>query len=418
VATVWPYLAQADRALRFAARTALEWQDPAHWRDRALAERDPRTAIAALVALARVSGRDEWHRAVGEPASHPALQERLLGALDRIAWAGLATGDRLDLLRAYALAFTRLGSPGDDTRQRLIARLDPLFPAAQRDVSIQLANLLVFLQSPTIAAKGMAAFQRATTQEEQIEYALALRALRAGWTMPLREDYFRWFATTAAAYRGGNTFARALGTIKSEALKDLSEAERLALTPVLDMQPVARSPQDVLAARAFVREWTVAELVPVVARGLGSGRNFARGRSLYSAVACAACHRFAEEGGSIAPDLTAVAGRFGVRDLLEAILEPSKAISDQYAAVVIRKKSGDVVTGRVGNLSGPRISVVENMLEPGQFTNVLRADIASIETAKVSMMPPGLLNSLTPDEIQDLIAYLLSGGDRRHRMFR
>jgi hypothetical protein len=72
----------------------------------------------------------------------------------------------------------------------------------------------------------------------------------------------------------------------------------------------------------------------------------------------------------------------------------------------------------VGNLSGPRISVVENMLEPGRFTDIARSDIASIETAKVSMMPRGLLNSLEPAEIQDLIAYMMSRGDSKHRMFR
>jgi len=42
--------------------------------------------------------------------------------------------------------------------------------------------------------------------------------------------------------------------------------------------------------------------------------------------------------------LTGVAGRFSVRDLLESIVEPSKAISDQYGAIVIRKKNGDVVS--------------------------------------------------------------------------
>ena len=105
-------------------------------------------------------------------------------------------------------------------------------------------------------------------------------------------------------------------------------------------------------------------------------------------------------------------------DLLEGIVEPSKAISDQYAAIVIRKKNGEMVTGRVANLNGPSVSLVEDMLEPGNFTSVRRQDIESIETAKVSMMPPGLLNSLKPDEIQDLIAYLLSRGDSKHRMFR
>ena len=418
VSTIWPYLSDSDRALRFAARVALEWQDPAQWRERALVERNPRRVIASLVALARTSGKDEWHRGATAQTDNGALQERMLTALDRVAWTSLGAGDRLDLLRAYSLIFTRLGPPREALRQKLIARFDPLFPAPTRDVSVQLANLLVYLQSASFAPKGMAAFRIANTQEEQIEYALALRALKTGWTLPLREEYFRWFVTTATAYRGGNTFTGALTTIRNEAIGNLSPSEQLALKAVLERTPELRSPSQVLAARSLVRQWTVDELVPVVERGLRQKRNFQRGRSLYREVACVSCHRFVDDGGSVAPDLSAVAGRFGVRDLLDAIVTPNKAISDQYAAIVIRKKNGDVITGRVANLSGPTVSVVVDMLEPGEFTEVRREDIESIETAKVSMMPPGLLNSLKPDEIQDLVAYLLSRGDAKHRMFK
>ncbi len=410
VPTLWPYLADQDRAIRFAARTALEWQDPAGWREKALGERDPRKAIAALVALARASGKDTLHREATSAGSQPALQNRMIAALDRIAWPQLSTGDRLDLLRTYSLLFTRLGRPSEAARRRLIARFDPRFPARTRDLNIQLVNLLVYLQSPTAAAKGMALLRNAVTQEEQIEYVLALRTLKTGWTMPLREQYFRWFVTTAAAYRGGNTFARALNTIKSEAVKNLSEGDRIVLKPVLDLRPESRSPQTVLAARSLVKVWTVDELVPLVERGLRGERNVERGRKLYSEVACATCHRFGDAGGSVGPDLTAVAGRFSARDLLEAIIEPSKAISDQYAAIVIRKKNGQVVTGRVANLFGPTVQVVEDMLDPGKFTDIRREDIETIEHASVSMMPPGLLNSLKPEEVRDLVAFLLSRG--------
>jgi putative heme-binding domain-containing protein len=410
VAALWPYLADADRAIRFAARTALEWQDPAGWREKALAEPEARKAIAALVALARVSGKDVWHREASTPAPDSALQKRMLAALDRLAWSQLGVGDQLDLLRAYTLVFTRLSPPGDEARRHLIDRFDPLVPAATRDLNVQLVNLLVYLQSPAVAQKGMSLFRQAITQEEQIEYALALRALRAGWTLPLREEYFRWFVTRAAAYRGGNTFARALNTIKREAVGNLSADEQVALKPVLELRPESRSPQTTLAARAPVKAWTVSELVPLVERGLNETRDLERGHRLFGEVACAACHRFRDDGGSVGPDLTGVAGRFNVHDLLEAIIEPSKAISDQYAAIIIRKKNGEVVRGRVGNLNGPIVQVVEDMLEPGKFTRIRREDIDSIENAKVSMMPPGLLNGLQPDEIQDLVAFLLSRG--------
>src|SRR6185369_9151355 len=149
-----------------------------------------------------------------------------------------------------------------------------------------------------------------------------------------------------------------------------------------------------------------------------SGRNFERGRQLYGAVGCAACHRFVNEGGSVGPELTGVVGRFSVRDLLESIVQPSKIISDQYQAINIRKKDGDTITGRVGNLSGANINVVEDMFDPGRMTSIRRADIESIEPSKVSMMPEGLLNTLKEDEIQDLIAFLLSRGDALHAMYR
>ncbi len=418
VATVWPYLADPDRALRYAARVALEWQDRAQWRDRALSESDVRTAIAALVALARVSGKDELHRQETDPKPDPALQGRMLAALDRIAWSKLSHNDRLDWLRAHALVFTRLGPPDEATRQRLIARLDPLLPAPSRELNAELCQILVYLQAPSAAPKIMALLRTALTQEEQVDYVLALRLLKTGWTLPLREEYFRWFLTTATSFRGGNTFASSLRRIRSDAMATLSDTEKTALTPLLEAPPEPKSPQELLAARKFVKPWTVNELVPLVERGLAGARNFERGRKLYSAVACAACHRFGQEGGLVGPDLTTVVGRFSVRDLLEATVEPSKVISDQYAAIVILKKNGELVTGRVGNLNGNNLNVIQDMFAPGSFTGVRRQDIESMELSKVSMMPDGLLNTLTEEEIQDLVAFLFSGGDPNNRKLR
>jgi hypothetical protein len=106
------------------------------------------------------------------------LQERMLVALDRIAWSSIGTNNKLDLLRAYSLIFT-LGSPAKqrarDSSRGLIrcSRGDtrPQHPAGQH---------AAYLQSPAIASKAMTVFRNASTQEEQIEYALALRSLKAG----------------------------------------------------------------------------------------------------------------------------------------------------------------------------------------------------------------------------------------------
>ena len=238
-----------------------------------------------------------------------------------------------------------------------------------------------------------------------------------GWTRPLREEYFRWFLK-AANFKGGASLAGFLRDMKNDAVATLSGEEKNALKPILEAQPERKTPLELLSGRQVVKEWSVNDLVPVVERGLKTGRSFDRGRRLFGEAGCASCHRFDNEGASVGPDLTSLAGRFSARDLLESIVEPSKEISDQYGAVVIRKKNGEVVTGRVGNLNGDVLMVIENMFAPNDFTDVKRQDIEAIEPSKVSMMPEGLLNSLKEDEIVDLVAFLLSRGDRQSTMFR
>jgi glucose/arabinose dehydrogenase len=264
VATVWPYLGDQDRALRYAARVALEWQDAAQWREKALTETDPRKSVAAIVALARVSGRDEIHRTESTPAPDSQLRARMLAALDRINYKSIRYAEKLDLLRAYSLVFIRLQRPDEATLKRYVEKFDPLFPAETREENFELSEMLVYLQSPNAATKLMKALREAPSnphkprvallhpqtqgtpldvlakQEEQIHLALQLRKLTNGWTLPLREEYFKWFTTTAAGYKGGNTFASSNGGIASDARATLTDAEKTALQPLLDTLPQGR----------------------------------------------------------------------------------------------------------------------------------------------------------------------------------
>jgi hypothetical protein len=201
-----PYLDDKDRALRFAARTALEWQDASEWREKALKEKNPGVAIASLVALLRVSNRDQFHRKPSDPQPDSALQGEIVAALDRIDWNKLEDQDRLDLLRAYSLRFIRLGKPDESTRQRLIAKFGPLFPSKVREISAELALMLVYLGAPDAATKLMTVLRTAPTHEEQIDMARDLRVLKTGWTQPLREEYFPW-SLKAANFKGGASLA-------------------------------------------------------------------------------------------------------------------------------------------------------------------------------------------------------------------
>ena len=408
--SIWKALGSKDRAIRFAARVALEWQAPSAWTDRALSESNPDRLIQSAMALARVSGKDAPHRKPTDPAPDATLQPRLLAALDRLDWNRLDARQQLDLLRAYSLALTRLGRPDAATVAALGRKFEPLFPSKNRFLNAELAPMLVYLETPSAAAKLSAALAAAPSQEEQLDLARALRMLKTGWTLEQRRAYFAWFLK-AANFRGGSSLSGFLRDIKNDAVATLSESEKTQLADVLNAQPPKRNVlENLLAGRATVKEWAMADFDGSLAKSLRTGRNLERGRSLFGAVGCFNCHRFATEGGAVGPDLTGVSGRFSPHDLLESIVDPAKEISDQYGQVVITKKDGGTVIGRVANLNGDGIMMMTDMFDPNGFTNVNRKDIESIENSKVSPMPEGLLNTLQKDEILDLLAYLLSGG--------
>src|SRR5690606_11425888 len=80
----------------------------------------------------------------------------------------------------------------------------------------------------------------------------------------------------------------------------------------------------------------------------GSGRSYPGGKAAYESALCARCHRFDGAGGNgVAPDLTSIASRFSREDLLEALLEPAKVVSDQYRDTDFFLTDGRIVTGRV-----------------------------------------------------------------------
>jgi len=231
----------------------------------------------------------------------------------------------------------------------------------------------------------------------------------------LRQQYFQWFLK-AANYRGGMSFEGFLKNIKDDAVRTLTPQERAALAPIINARPVAAAPF-AAKARPVVKQYKMEDLAPLLDSGLVK-RDFDRGRKLFGEASCFACHRFDNEGGAQGPDLTQAAGRFSARDLLESIVEPSKVISDQYIAHDIETTDGKQFYGRIINHSNDNIIINTNMLDPSATVSIDRRMIESMRESKVSMMPTALLDTLKEDEILDLMAYLLSRGDRSHAMFK
>jgi putative heme-binding domain-containing protein len=153
------------------------------------------------------------------------------------------------------------------------------------------------------------------------------------------------------------------------------------------------------------RNWTIDE-VEKLASDL-KGRNIENGKKMAQACLCAACHVMGNEGGAAGPQLNALAGRFSVRDIAEAIIDPGKVVSDQYAFEQIEKKDGSSIVAKIVDEKDGKLIIASNPFDMQQHSELPRADVKSTAPSKVSPMPPALINRLNEDELKDLLAYLL-----------
>lgn len=418
----WPHLGHKDRFVRWAARTALEHQPLGSWKDRMMRESDPKVQIEAILAAARVGGVCPQHREDSTKPVDTELGNQLLDNLARIDFTALPKERQLAFVRTLQIALNRFGKPNDSRTDAWIAKLDPAFPATSFEMNWLLCETLVFLGSPNIATKGMAAIKNAPSQEEQIEYARSLRTLQTGWTKETRTAYLEWFLK-AANFRGGASFAKFVEFIRDDAIKSMDENEKEVLKDVLARKPENKSAIETAGAMFAGRKPNGLQLEDIVALAtqefqkegsIAAGvakRNLENGRKMFGAASCYTCHRFGNAGGMNGPDLTSASRRYSVRDLVEQIMLPSKEINEQFVPIEVITEDDERIRGVVVNLKGDTITLNTNAADPNERTNIDRKSVVSIAPSKVSPMPEGLLSVLTKEEILDLLAYVLNGVD-------
>ncbi len=442
VAFAWPHLNSNDRFIRYAARIAIESQDVRLWKDRAVSETKTEAGLTALLALARVGGKD--------------TQRDLLMALKKFPFDSLTEAQKLEKLRLIELSFIRQGKPDTDLAKLATEKLSRLYPSTNEFMNRELCNLLVYLEAPGVVEKSLALLDKASTQEEQITYIFALRNLKTGWTMDQRKHYFswfqsaqkkttneitypqgsaynvwtdqaraskqhppeliKWFKEAGLDYGDGASFGKYLINIRKDAVANLSDSERGELASFInETNTTAAAPAPV--KRQFVKDWKMADL-ELALNDITHDRNFEKGKAAFRDAQCLACHRFGNEGGSVGPDLTSVSSRFAHRDILESILEPSKVVSEQFENFTIVKKDGDDITGRIVDENADMIVLQPNPLAPESRVEIKKSDIVKRQASKVSPMPEGLLSTLTKEEILDLIAYVQSSGRKNYSAFK
>lgn len=382
-------LDSTDPLIRAAARVALENQPLESWRDRLAKLDSPGAARAAWLALVRAGSAEDRQDVISQVAKACG------GAKDALS--------RAELARIATIALSR--GVNADSLALLGGAMDAWYPSDDAELDELLLPILVEARVSGIQDRALASKQ-AGDPSAAMRILLALRSIKDGWT-PQSRGAFAQALARARTLRGGLSLQGFVDAIEADAL-----AAFLANTPEAAMtHPVVAVGQAPVVA-PFVREghppheWTVEELAGSLNFDARS-RNIERGREVFKAASCIACHRFAGEGGSTGPDLTGAGRRFTRRDLLVTGLEPSLTISDQYADEIFTLRDGSIVIGRVVEEKPDSLVIRVNPLEDEREV-VAKSELASRVRSDISPMPRGLLNGFSRDEIIDLLAYLES----------
>jgi putative heme-binding domain-containing protein len=439
VNTAWPYLANSDRFIRYAARIAIEHQPVNEWQEKALSEKNPQILTQAIIALARGG-------AVGN-------QSKMITALTSIQnFNQLPEAQKIDILRAFELIILRTGKPQGTAYQKVIAYISPLYPAKTNELNRLLSKILVFVDAPNAVAKTMALMATAkddksdqktfTSSEElldrnpqysidiagmlsktppaqQIYYATVLGPAKNGWTPALREKYFKWF-NTAFTYKGGNSYVGFIEKARQMALANVSKDRLKYYNDISGSSLLVANGRRVSLAggpKGPGRNWKLEDAVAAVSND-STNRNFAQGKMLFAATLCSSCHRMGGEGGATGPDLSQIGTRFSNKDILESIIDPSKVISDQYAATVLTLKNESTVYGRLKNEDRDKYYIATNPFTPQSVEVVLKKDVVEKKPSDVSIMFPGTINRLNKEELKDLLAYMISGANKNHAIYK
>ena len=335
-----------------------------------------------------------------------------------------------------------MGPPGAENAAAVIAKLDPHFPSQDDTVNAELCRVLASLDASSVVRKttelmkatsaGTVSYDKEmlgrheygaailkmmanTPNTRNIHYAYCLRRVRSGWTLDDRKFFFGWL-NGALAKDGGKSFSGYIRAIRKDAISQLETRDVEQMTGLLEDFPSV-DPAKLPKPSGPPGAWTVDTAVKLFESGL-RGRDFANGKKMFSAGLCIACHRIGGAGGHSGPDLGSLGNRFSIRDILVAICEPSASISEQYMASIVKLKDGSARQGRLIFRNDRESGVAPNPFDLNQSTKTSADQVEGVEFSQISIMPPGTLSGMNRDEVMDLMAYLLSGGDPQHQSFR
>ncbi len=258
-------------------------------------------------------------------------------------------------------------------------------------------RLLVDLISPRVPPMVQMA---AITRLGQIGHPSGATALLRAWggmSQPVREATVNqmlrltpWRNQLLSAMERGSIQPHELTPAAKQSLQTIGDASSRALATRL-LRPLGSADRDSL----------VSDYLRAIDATDGNG---VRGGALFQ-TACAACHQPDAAGRMVGPSLSNLTNRTD-RALLEAILDPNRAVDPQFLTYSVLTDDGRVFSGAIAEESGDNVTLA---LADASRVTIARADIDMLQNTGISLMPQGFESLLTPAAMADLLRFLQSG---------
>ncbi|MCI0628782.1 MAG: c-type cytochrome, partial [Acidobacteria bacterium] len=378
------------------------------------AKQDNREMEALLAAINRPTGADWWRvatlaglaegiqrggrrQAVLSRAAQATLSE-LLGASPKVVSAALDVIEKTtppDLPRLQA-ATHRSAAVARNERDPLEVRVNAvrLLGLARSNSSLTLLDQLLVPQRPTeiqrAAANSLLARGNPT----------AVRILVNKWKgfpVPVSETVWNAFS------RNTQHLSLLLDAIEAGKLPPFS----LNVTRVNQLlhhtdDGVRKRAKTLFAEVASDRQKIISSYHDAASRR----RDVARGKEVFRRV-CSGCHRIADMGSEVGPDLANLGGRLTKGNLLTQILDPNTNIASGYEEYIIETADGRTITGILAEDSATSVTLRR---KEGYQDTVLRNNIARMRAGTVSAMPEGHEREISSAQMSDLLEYLQNLG--------
>ena len=353
---------------------------------------DASRKLGLLATLNRKLGR-EWRDARNDPKVVSVIESALNDPALRLQGIALAGSSGESRYSTTLMTFAKDAKAPDEVR---VAAIEAVARINSPGAAELVAELIEGSKGKSSSPAGQAAVRSLSSIKGKGESDLRAIVSNVAYPLGLRREALRSLSTS----RGGVATVIALAEAKQ--LPDDLKTQAVTI--------VHRSPDRTLRDRANkvlpLPQTADGRRLPSFFEIVRRDGDATRGQGVFhrtGTTACATCHRVQGRGNWIGPDLSTIGVKYGKPEMLQSIINPSEAIGYNFRSIIVATNGGKLLTGLPVEDSPSRLILKS---ADGERFTVNPADIEERKFSEVSLMPEGLAQTMSDQDLVDLLAFL------------